>query len=375
MANLKVVVPLLNKRKFPVTDTKDKSNVIGQVKKDFRFESVAEVTNALGNWYQDRDGYFYWGVGVNEIPKPILTSPFIFDSSKVASWSKFNFEISRFWPYTTGKNITVAVLDSGITMHSDLADAIDTIYQRNYYMQNNKCLYNSDIKDIDGHGTHVAGIIAARGKSDILGVAPEARLLPIRIVEKEDMAINTKCLIEAIKYATSLKHVDIINLSLNSDSGDIENEDELKETIQNSINAGKILVAASGNINAPYIKSPAKYENMISVSAVEMAEINSSKESYQLTSGSNYGDNLTTCCPGTRIESCFNSQVGKTEKSGTSMACAYLSGIIALKLQLQKNLNYHQIKAINDISSSVYQTINQGEFSLRVLNPFSFINL
>ena len=64
MAQLKVVVNKLNRRSGPVTDMSDKSNIEGTVSKGFVFESNFQITNQLGIWYADRDGYYYWGNGL-----------------------------------------------------------------------------------------------------------------------------------------------------------------------------------------------------------------------------------------------------------------------------------------------------------------------
>ena len=67
MAQLKVIVNKLNRRRAPITDFSDKGNISGTVSKGFLFVSTAEETNALGTWYMDRDGYYYWGGGVTMV--------------------------------------------------------------------------------------------------------------------------------------------------------------------------------------------------------------------------------------------------------------------------------------------------------------------
>lgn len=64
MAQLKVIVNKLNRRKSPISDFQDKGNVIGTVSKGYLFLSIAEENNIMGTWYMDRDGYFYWGGGL-----------------------------------------------------------------------------------------------------------------------------------------------------------------------------------------------------------------------------------------------------------------------------------------------------------------------
>jgi hypothetical protein len=69
MAKLRVIVDKLNKRKGPVSDFSVK-NIIGVVNKGFTFESTNELTNSLGKWYTDNDGYCYWAGGLETIEIP-----------------------------------------------------------------------------------------------------------------------------------------------------------------------------------------------------------------------------------------------------------------------------------------------------------------
>lgn len=64
MTQLQVIVNKLNRRKGPVADMSDKSNIVGTVPAGYVFESDFHITNMLGTWYADRDGYYYWGNGL-----------------------------------------------------------------------------------------------------------------------------------------------------------------------------------------------------------------------------------------------------------------------------------------------------------------------
>jgi len=67
MAQLKVIVNRLNKRKEPITNFADKQNIIGIVSMGYIFEGQNALSNSLGQWYIDRDGYYYWGGGLSVI--------------------------------------------------------------------------------------------------------------------------------------------------------------------------------------------------------------------------------------------------------------------------------------------------------------------
>jgi len=362
MAQYIVTMKRLNKRKFPVADFSDKSNIAGVVQNGFTFqgEEATDLANAIGN------GYYYWGGGLTEINPTSRNSPFIYDAEKVPLWSRLNFEISRFWQQTTGNNITVAVIDTGIFPHQDLKDAIDTKYQKSFI--------SDSVEDTDGHGTHVSGIIAARGISDILGVAPEAKILPLKIVNTRNDKIVTQHLIEALTYAAALTHVKIINLSLIANSNDTKGMDIVNSILQQAIQSGKIVVAASGNLNGDYISSPARFVNMISVSAVKK-DSNAPTESYILAENSNFGKGVKTCCLGSNIQSCDLKNSGTVELTGTSMACAYMSGLIALRLQQTGMANSNnQFSILQAINLSVFPNSGKIPNNLSVINPALFIN-
>src|SRR4051812_33132873 len=78
MSQLKVIVKRLNKRREPITDFGDKTNILGTVSNGFIFESAGQLTNNLGKWYVDRDGSYYWSGGLTTIVStndPVVTVP------------------------------------------------------------------------------------------------------------------------------------------------------------------------------------------------------------------------------------------------------------------------------------------------------------
>ncbi len=74
MVQIKVIVQKLNRRKGPITDFGDKNNIIGTVSKGYLFTSDSQITNNLGTWYADRDGYYYWQGGVTVLGPAEATS-------------------------------------------------------------------------------------------------------------------------------------------------------------------------------------------------------------------------------------------------------------------------------------------------------------
>jgi subtilisin family serine protease len=146
--------------------------VLGVLRPGFILDAN-EVTLDDNKWLRDNNGHYY--------SKKAFTDATINISDELelnlnlkAEWLRDNFDVSPIWEKATGKGITVAVLDSGIAEHPDLLDNIDE--KKLFFVGNS-------IEDTSGHGTHVAGIIAARGKKHIIGVAPSAKIVPIKVVE------------------------------------------------------------------------------------------------------------------------------------------------------------------------------------------------
>lgn len=323
---------------------------------------------SIDTWYRDDAWNYYWSGGMKKLVEKVRTIDFKYNENLKPSWMSGNFDVSPFWSKTTGKGITLAVIDSGIYFHEDLKDCID--------YENMKSFIGDSIEDEDGHGTHVAGIIAGRGKSDIIGIAPGVKILPIKVVIKEVDEIKNRVLINAIKQAASVPLVKIINLSLTISRGGPDFE-ELKTTIAEIIKEkGIVFVAASGNNFGDSVLPPGEFNDVLAVSAVRKDSI--IPERYSIIEEANIGDNVDTCCIGFELTSCLNTQNGKISKTGTSMATAYLSGLIALKLELliAQGVTNIQKTVADSIKSSVSCYAirdNDNTTKLPVIKPSTFL--
>jgi subtilisin family serine protease len=170
-----------------------------------------------------------------------------------------------------GNGVKVAVLDTGIDLtHPDLVPNLDLALGRN-------CITTGPPQDGHGHGTHVAGIIAAANNGvGYIGVAPEATLVPIKVLDDTGQG-EWSNLICAIDYLTSLKtdadptnDVLVANMSL-GDTGSVGscNDGFVREAICRSVAAGITYVAAAGNSTADVSGFiPAAYPEVIAVSAL-----------------------------------------------------------------------------------------------------------
>jgi thermitase len=173
-------------------------------------------------------------------------------------WWLQNISAPQAWEITTGnETIIVAVIDSGVSpTHPDLVGRLVPGY--------NAVDGSNNTADINGHGTHVAGIIAAQGANTVgtAGVAMDVRIMPIRVVDDAG-EIYVANEIDAIYWAVN-NGAHVINLSLGSD----EYVQAEREAIQWARSQGVVVVAAAGNSVAK-ISYPAQYEETISVGSLQ----------------------------------------------------------------------------------------------------------
>lgn len=210
----------------------------------------------------------------------------------------------------TGKGVKVAILDTGIdATHPDLRGAVKGGY--------NAVGDSRSVRDRNGHGTHVAGIIAARrNRMGIRGIAPEVDLYAVKVLDDRGSG-KVSDLIEGIEWAVQNK-MDIINMSV----GTKENNQTLREAVQNAARAGVIMVAAAGN-NGPSpntVLYPARYPEVIAVGATT--------KDRRIADFSARGAEVDVVAPGKDIYSAWLRGGYKT-LSGTSMAAPHVTGVVA----------------------------------------------
>jgi thermitase len=213
------------------------------------------------------------------------------------------------WQVTTGDgSILVAVLDTGIDQnHEDLIGKVATEVN---FADSLTC------RDIHGHGTHVAGIIAAHSNNEtgVAGVAPDSRLMNVKVANDKG-----ECQVTAV--ATGIiwavdNGANVINISLELKAPSTE----LEAAIDYSWSQGAVIIAAAGNDGSELPVYPAYYEHCIAVAATRPDDT--------LAPLSNYGHWLDLAAPGYNI---YSSLPGDDYgyKSGTSFATAYVSGLAA----------------------------------------------
>lgn len=228
-----------------------------------------------------------------------------------------------------GSGVTVAVLDTGVLKtHSDLKNRIKDCKD---FSSPKSPLVEGKCDDKNGHGTHVAGIIAADGGSDglgIFGIVPEAGLYAYQVCSASGSCWADD-IATAIKVAAE-NGANIINLSLGSDSS----SSLIHEAIVYAVSKNVLVVAAAGN-DGPYAGSidyPAADHEVVGVGALNINKvvadwssrgINSQTAAYVVDDG-----DIELAAPGVSVESTWKDG-GYAILSGTSMAAPHISGLAA----------------------------------------------
>lgn len=186
-----------------------------------------------------------------------------------------------------------------------------------------------DYKDTDGHGTHVAGIIAANGTNK--GVAPNSKIYAVNAFQSGSSSFSD--LIKSIEHCTAVSdHHNISSISMSLGSVDTYSPPCFSSTFQDAVdkaNAKNIsVIAATGNQGVTGKESfPACLPNIYSVAATTTQDT--------LASFSNIASSTTISAPGQNIESTSLGS-GSTTKSGTSMATPFVTGLALLQTQFKQ---------------------------------------
>ena len=256
-----------------------------------------------------------------ENPDPYLTDP----TSYRYQYMHDTVDSYAAWGVTTGKGVTVAVIDTGVKAnHEDLPNL------RRVEVTNGKD--SLGLEDATGHGTHVAGIIGAamgNGKGGA-GIAPGATILSLRVVNAAGY-IYDSALIAALRTAVK-NGAQIVNISI----GGTAYNAVFQKVINEATEAGVTVVAAMGNDGTNCLNYPAGYDNVIGVVSVDRTN--------NRASGSSYGTWGDVAAPGAAVWSTtYNGSYGP--KSGTSMASPVVAGVAALYKSVHPDATPAQITA------------------------------
>lgn len=255
--------------------------------------------------------------------------------------------------YSDGTKVKIAVIDTGIdTDHPEFfdADGKSIISENSYDSTNDKTVKMngmSVIEDKHGHGTAVAGVIAAQmNGAGIAGIAPDVELVVIKCeCDNAGNFMSSADIIFAVYYAIE-QDVDVINMSEVSTGIDLAMYDALQLAVDSDI----IPVVAAGNDATGTKTFPAAFNITIGVGAL-------APDSWELADYSNYGDNSDLVAPGTTLTAEIGG--GYTYHNGTSMASPVVSAAAAIYVANNRYVTFEDFKA--DLLASCKDLGTPGE--------------
>ncbi|WP_433165244.1 type VII secretion-associated serine protease mycosin [Kribbella sp. CA-247076] len=240
-------------------------------------------------------------------------------------WAQQLLMPQRAWPFSTGSGVTVAVVDSGVDAdHPQLRRVGKVLRGRDFYLVGTL----PGNYDCASHGTGVAGIVGADAKPGVgfQGVAPGARILPVRISEREtDNTGNTELidpnlLAKGIRYAVDAG-ARVINLSVAGD----QDQTPVRQAVAYAVRKDVVVVAAAGNRQGTAGERrpsyPASYPGVIGVGAIDNTGAR--------VQASQIGSYVDLVAPGASVLTTTR-VAGHAYQDGTSFAAPFVAGTAAL---------------------------------------------
>ena len=254
---------------------------------------------------------------------------------QVIEWNMELIEVPDVWTTSTGSGVKVAVIDTGIDNdHPDLYVTGGVGFADKKWRV---VTATSKWDDDNGHGTHVAGTIAALNNDiGVVGAAPDVSLYAVKVLGKDGSGYVSD-IIAGVDWSAQ-NGMDIVSMSL----GGSGSSQVFQDVINEAHSSGVLIIAAAGNAGDGNILTtetsyPAAYDNVVAVAATD----NRSKVAWF----SNSGDYVDIAAPGVEILSTWNDGLYDTI-SGTSMACPHVTGVAALVLAKYPSLTPSEVESI-----------------------------
>ncbi|MFD7032674.1 type VII secretion-associated serine protease mycosin [Streptomyces sp. NPDC059917] len=245
----------------------------------------------------------------------VAATPAHAETIRSMQWHLDSMKADEMWKVSTGKGVTVAVIDSGVADVPELEGQV-------LPGKNLASSYKGDERtDYDNHGTGMAATIAGTGKGPggdgAFGLAPGAKILPIRVPHEEGQ--DTPSWVEAIRYAAD-SNAKIINISMG-----VEKEDPgLRDAVKYALGKGKLIFAAVGNSGNTLnrLEYPGATPGVVGVGAIN--------QQADAVTESQHGPQVDLSAPGNEIVAACAGKTGICKTSGTSDATALTSASAAL---------------------------------------------
>ena len=257
-------------------------------------------------------------------------------------WGVDRVDADNVWASTTADSVKVAVIDTGVDLdHPDLTGnikgGVNTI----------QSWKNAD--DDNGHGSHVAGIIAALNNSvGVVGMGPQIDIYAVKVLNKNGSGYVSD-IIEGIQWSIN-NNINVINMSLGTTSDVISFHD----AVIAARNAGIVVVAAAGNSGPANntVIYPAKYPESIAVSATDSLD--------GQPSFSSRGPEVDLAAPGVSIYSAYKNG-SYTTLSGTSMAAPHVAGAAALVLATHPGFTPSQVQSYLEANAEFLGSLSSDQ--------------
>lgn len=324
----------------------------------YRVPEGQSVEEALAKLREDPNviyaepNYLYRALGVSA-KRTAAAKRSVNDPKFGELWGLTQIQAPQAWDSTTGNaDVLVAVVDTGVDYnHPDLKGQV----VKGPDFGNN----DSDPMDDQGHGTHVAGTIAALGDNGtgVVGVAYNTKILAIKVLGSDgsgDMAAIAKGILKAQELGAK-----VINLSL----GGEQDARTVRDAVDQVTAKGALCVVAAGNENTASATYPAAYPNVLSVGASDPRDARAVF--------SNYGTYVDIAAPGTDILS--TTEKGYKKHDGTSMASPHAAGVAALLLAQNPALTPAQLKAVMERNGDPTSGFKNGVQRLNALKALDAV--
>jgi subtilisin family serine protease len=245
---------------------------------------------------------------------PIKVEEVLSTFSQTTDWGLSQLNIPKIWETTTGKGITIGVIDTGMPNHKDIGDNA---------IEGKSFIDGETIEDKHGHQTHCVGIISAKNNSEgMVGVAPDSKCLCVKGLSNSGSG-SSSSVASAINYCIDSK-VDIISMSLGSSSP----KEAISLAVKRAYQANIAVICAAGNSGIAGVNYPAAFQECIAVGAFG--------KSKKIAYFSSRGHQVEIAAPGVNILSTYTNQ-SYSKLSGTSMACPFVAGVVALLMSKLKS--------------------------------------
>lgn len=275
-------------------------------------------------------------------------------------WPQRRLNFRSAWPISNGAGVRVAVIDSGVDRSQPQLAAI------RYADPHNVVTGSSDVRDCQGHGTGVTGIIAAppRGDTSFVGVAPGVTVIPIRQTDSNG-AGSSNGIAAGIDWAVT-HGAQVINIS----TGTATPSAPIEAAIVRARSRSVVIVASAGNDGQPSgVRAKAypaayatRYDNVIAVAAVDESDV--------VTNFSELGGYTTLSAPGVDVIMPALRSGYRSDK-GTSFAAPFVTGTVALMLGAHPSLTPAQVRArLIATADPPPKTVPDPQYGYGIVNPY-----